>query len=72
MAVGKPEEREDKRVERPEEPKVAERRADKPGALEIQGSGITPEDVTQMMSPGGGNRISLAIKTGSSSFSNRP
>ena len=45
----------------------------RPGALEIQGSGITPEDVTQMMSPeAAASRISLAIKTGSNSFSNRP
>ena len=71
VAVDKPAEREDKRVERLEEPKVAERRADKPEVLEIQGLGITPEHVTQMMLPGGGSRISLAIKTGSNSFSSR-
>ena len=71
VGVDKPAELEDKQVERPEEPKVAERRADKLEVLEIRGSGITPEDGIQMMSPGGGSRISLAIKTGSNSFSNR-
>ena len=69
--VDKAAEREDKRVERPVEPKVAERKADKPGGPEIQGSGITPEDVTQMMLLGVGSRIRLAIKIDSSSFSNR-
>ena len=53
------------------ERRAAARRADKLEALEIQESGITRADVTQMMSEGATSRISLAIKVDSSSFSNR-
>ena len=72
VAGDKPAEEEDKRVERPEEPKVAERRGAKPGVLEIQGSGTTiPEDAIRTTLPARVNRVSLAARTDSNSFSNR-
>ena len=71
VAADKPAAQEGKLADRQAGPKVEERRGDKLEALEIQGSGTTPGTVTQMMSPGGVSRISLANKTGSTSFSNR-
>jgi hypothetical protein len=72
VAVDKPAEREDKRVERPEEPKVAERRVAKPEVPAIQGSGTIREDATRTTVPDRvNNRVSLAIRIDSSSFSNK-
>ena len=75
MAADKPAEREDKRVERPEEPRVeeprvVEHRAAKPEVLAILGSG-TPGDATRTTLQGRVSRDSLAIKAGSNSFSSR-
>ena len=71
MAVDKPAEQEDKRVERPEEPRVVERRADKPEVLAILGSGTILKDATRTTVPGRVSRDSLAIKVDSNSFSSR-
>ena len=69
MAADKPAEREDKRVERPVEPKAAERRAARPEVPAILGLGTrdaTPATLRVRVS-----KDSLAIKTGSNSFSSR-
>ena len=71
VAVDRPAELEDKRVERPEEPKVAERRVAKPEVPAIQGSGTIQEDATRTTVPDRVNRVSLAIRVDSSSFSNK-
>jgi len=70
VAADKPAEREDKRVERPEEPRVVEHRAAKPEVLAILGSGTILKDATRTTVPGRVSRDSLAM-TDSNSFSNR-
>ena len=75
VAADKPAEREDKRVERPEEPRVeepkaAERRAAKPEVPAILGSGTILTGATRTTVPGRVSRDSLAM-TDSNSFSNR-
>ena len=70
MAVDKPAEREDKRVERPEEPRVVERKAAKLEVLAILGSGTILKYAIRTTVPGRVSRDSLAM-TDSNSFSNR-
>ena len=69
MAADKPAEGEDKRVERPVEPKAAERRAAKLEA--ILGSGTIRPDAIRTILPARVNKDSLAIKIDSNSFSSR-
>ena len=71
MAADKPAEREDKRVERPVEPKAAGRRAAKPEVPAILGSGTILKDATRTTVPGRVSRDSLATKVDSNSFSSR-
>ena len=71
MAVAKPAEAEGNQVERPEEPKVVERRGAKPGVPATLGSGTILKDATRTTLPGRVSRDSLAAMTDSNSFSNR-
>ena len=68
----RPAEPEGRPVERLEERKVVERRADKQEVLETPDSAIPTLEVAIQMMPQGGGRISLAIKTGPNCFSSRP
>ncbi len=71
MVADKPVEREGKLAARQGERRAAARRADRLAAPENRVWGITPEDGTPTMLPGGGSRIRLEIKTGLNSFSSR-
>ena len=70
-AADKLAEEEVKRVERPVEPKAAERRAAKPEVPAILGSGTIRPDVIRPILPARVNKDSLAIKIDSNSFSSR-